>query len=130
MSRLMYSMANAVMRWMEVGHGGVDKALVPLYTKLIQEEFKELSAEFESGTEADQFKEALDLIWVILGYCAAKGWPVDEGWLELCASNFSKFTVGEEGKLVATKRADGKIQKPLTYVEADMQRVLNNHKGV
>lgn len=95
-----------------------------LYRSLIDEELHEfIQAEVDKEGEAAEFKELLDLMWVLIGYAHARGWPVTEGWMELARSNYSKFTV-EDGKLVLKKRDDGKVLKPETYVPADMQTVL------
>lgn len=125
-------MQNYVAHWMKIGHEGMtNEQLLELYDELISEEYKEFrQAQVDNEGEAAEFKEALDLMWVILGYCEARGWPVPEGWIELCRSNYSKFDTDENGKTKVLRREDGKIKKPLSYKPADMQHILNTYKGV
>lgn len=125
-------MERYVSSWMSLGHAGQSKEeLVPLYDSLISEEYKEFrQAQVDKEGEAAEFKEILDLMWVCIGYCVARGWPITEGWIELARSNFSKFATDEDGKLKVVRREDGKIKKPPTYEPADMQTILNKYKGV
>lgn len=81
----------------------------PLYYSLIKEEFEELS---DASIRVEELDACMDLIWVILGYCHARGYNVDGAWHEVARSNMSKIDAAT-GKVL--KRADGKILKPDTF---------------
>lgn len=117
-----------VVEWMDNAEHVPSNGTAKLYRSLVDEELHEfIQAEVDKEGEAAEFKELLDLMWVLIGYARARGWPVTEGWMELARSNYSKLTV-EDGRLVLKKRDDGKVLKPETYVPADMQQVLNDNK--
>lgn len=85
------------------------EADAPLYWNLIKEEFQELS---DASIRIEELDACLDLIWVILGYCHAKGYNVEGGWQEVVRSNMSKVDP-VSGKVI--KRDDGKILKPASF---------------
>lgn len=71
-----------------------DEKTVELYSNLIQEELKELEAEFENGACENEFKESIDLLWVTLGKIYALGYSpsdVAEGLRLVYNSNMSKL---------------------------------------
>lgn len=80
-----------------------------LYYKLIDEEFNEF---INSSIRTEELDACMDLIWVILGYCHARGFNVDGAWNEVARSNMSKIDP-ETGKV--KKREDGKVLKPATF---------------
>lgn len=88
-----------------------------LYKKLIQEEYDELleaiaKLEFtDDGDESHILNEAMDLIWVIIGYCHVKGYDISGAWNELTRANLAKLQIDPiTGHLL--RRPDGKIKKP------------------
>lgn len=87
----------------------------PLYYKLILEEFNEFT---DASIRIEELDACMDLIWVILGYCHARGYDVDGAWKEVARSNMSKIDP-VTGKVL--KRADGKILKPQTFSPPDLQ---------
>jgi len=69
-------------------------------------------------------QEAMDLIWVTLGYCNSRGWDVTGAWDELFRSNMSKLQVdGVTGKL--KRRDDGKILKPENWQKPNFTPFVN-----
>ena len=91
------------------------EADAPLYWNLIKEEFQELS---DASIRVEELDACLDLIWVILGYCHAKGYNVEGGWQEVVRSNMDKVdpTTGK-----VRKREDGKVLKPADWKGPDLQ---------
>jgi NTP pyrophosphatase (non-canonical NTP hydrolase) len=91
----------------------------PLYLQFIKEEYTELMDAIDEGKdEAHIFKEALDLVWVTLGFCIAKRYDVHYGWQTLTRENLSKLQIDPDtGKLL--RRPDGKILKPAGWKPAD-----------
>ena len=120
------TMVADIVTWMnKVGHYPSPETAA-LYRGFITDELRELvQAEVDGEGEAAEFKELMDVLWVLIGYARARGWPISKGFNEVSYSNYSKFTV-VDGELKVVRRDDGKILKPETYVEADMQSVLNN----
>jgi len=93
-----------------------------LYHTFVEEEYKE----FMDATDSDAHKlqEAMDLIWVTLGYCNSRGWDVTGAWDELFRSNMSKLQVdGVTGKL--KRRDDGKILKPENWQKPNFEPFVN-----
>lgn len=91
-----------------------------LYRKLVEEEFKEFVEATDAGIDLKHIaKEAADLIWVIEGYCHSVGIPLERVFTELGESNGSKIV---DGKVI--RREDGKILKPSTYFEPDLNRAF------
>jgi NTP pyrophosphatase (non-canonical NTP hydrolase) len=97
---------------------------------LIQEEYDEF---FEAlGVEVGQLqdkpekfkedilKEMCDMVYVILGYAAYRGWDFDSAFTRVHNSNMSKIPA--DG--VIKYRADGKVQKPDSYVPANLEGLV------
>jgi hypothetical protein len=91
------------------------EADAPLYWNLIKEEFEELS---DASIRIEELDACLDLIWVILGYCHAKGYDVEGAWREIVRSNMDKVDPAT-GKV--RKREDGKVLKPADWRGPDLQ---------
>ena len=83
-----------------------------LYSKLIEEEFNEFLVAKLQSDEVEQLDACMDMIWVILGFCYAKGYDVSGAWKEVSLSNLSKIDE-ETGKV--KKREDGKVLKPKNW---------------
>lgn len=109
------------------GHTGrvTDQNTIQVYAHLVDEEYKEF---ITAPTDENKLNEAMDIIWVALGYCIARGWDVEGAWKELTRANMSKLQVDPTtGQL--KRRADGKILKPDGWVSPDMTPFLT-YKGV
>ena len=90
--------------------------VVRLYQELVNEEYKEF---VDAPTDTNKLQESMDLVWVTLGYCLARGWDVEGAWKELTRANMSKLQVDPAtGQL--RRRADGKILKPEGWRGPDM----------
>ncbi len=94
-----------------------------LYKALITEEYDELKGALEHTDQAHILNEAMDLIWVILGYCNIKGFDVEGAWMELTRANLSKLQADPvTGKLL--RRPDGKIKKPENWQAPNFEPFL------
>lgn len=88
-----------------------------LYENLIVEECEELALAVDDS--ANELKELCDFLWVLIGYGLSKGWNVEEAFNEVHRSNMSKCVDG-----VVMKNMDGKVMKPFTYSEANVEPFL------
>lgn len=93
-----------------------DLDLTELYTKCIQEEFKELMEE-KAGTP-ENMKELCDLIWVCIQYANACGYNLEDGMKELLKEYKSKF-YDAHGNYNPTYRSDGKLLKGAGFKKAN-----------
>lgn len=101
--------------WMfEDGHSS---DLESLRYSLVKEEFDEFS---DAGIKSNLLKELVDLLYVVYGYAATYGLPIDEAFKRVHESNLSKL--GDDGKPMY--RDDGKILKGSNYVEPDLSDLL------
>jgi hypothetical protein len=90
-------------------------AIQDLYHGFVVEEFKEF---VDATDDAHKLQEAMDLIWVTIGYCHTRGWDVAGAWDTLFNANMSKLQVDPAtGEL--KRRADGKILKPENWKKPD-----------
>jgi len=80
-----------------------------LYSKLITEEYSEFCEAFQQDDEVEMADACFDMIWVIVGFMASKGWDCNAIWDEGTKSNLAKIDK-ETGKVL--KREDGKVIKP------------------
>lgn len=90
---------------------------------LIEEELAEFIDALTSGTPAEIYKEASDLLYVVYGMFVEAGLDSDIlhlSFKEVHRSNMSKL--GEDGKPVY--RADGKVLKGPNYSPADIQSII------
>ena len=136
-----------VRRFHEVFNHPLDKAEVHrdldmLRYRLVEEEFKEYGDALEElryllGVEATEgpddalamrieqarshlLKEMADLIVVVVGHAAVRGWNIDVAFNRVMASNMSKL--GEDGKPIY--REDGKILKGPNYKEPNLKDLI------
>jgi len=98
--------------------GTVNKEQWQLYLKLITEEVTEL---MDSQSEAEAFKELIDIITVCVGAGHSRGWPMQEGWEAVLLSNLRKIDP-ETGTVQL--REDGKVLKPASWRAPDMAKLL------
>ena len=90
---------------------------VNLYARLIEEEYTEFILARHQEDEVEQLDACMDMIWVILGYCYAKGYNVEGAWGEVAKSNLCKIDQST-GKV--KKRHDGKVLKPDGWQEPNL----------
>jgi predicted HAD superfamily Cof-like phosphohydrolase len=94
---------------------------VILRANLIAEEFGELMVALSTGDPTQIMKEAADLKYVIEGTLVTFGLdPEDKAFDRVHESNMTKIPT--DGKIV--RREDGKILKPDTYREADLEDLV------
>lgn len=92
---------------------GYDAKLESMRFRLIIEELNE----FTDATDKENLlKEMADLLYVIYGYAATYGLPIDEAFKRVHESNMSKL--GDDGKPLY--REDGKVLKGPNYKPADL----------
>ena len=82
-----------------------------LYTKLIEEEFKELKVAIDDNDKVETLDALIDILVVTIGAIHSMGADAEGAWREVMQTNFAK--IGEDGKV--RKREDGKILKPLGW---------------
>jgi predicted HAD superfamily Cof-like phosphohydrolase len=90
-----------------VGDFNVDQ--FNLYTKLIEEEFKELKVAVDNVDRVETLDALVDIIVVTIGALHSMGADVEGAWKEVMNTNFAKIDK-ETGKV--RKREDGKVLKP------------------
>jgi len=94
-----------------------------LYMKLISEEFHELVMAYVDRDVVEIADACADLKWVIEGLEHSLRLPQQAIWDEVDRSNRSKF---QNGVLVKDP-VTGKVQKPDTYLPANIKSILENH---
>ena len=96
---------------------GYDAKLESMRFKLITEEL----SEFTDATDKENLlKELADLLYVVYGYAATYGLPIDEAFKRVHESNMSKL--GDDGKPLY--REDGKVLKGPNYKPADLDDLV------
>jgi len=83
-----------------------------LYTKLIEEEFKELGVAIEQTDQLETLDALIDILVVTIGAIHSMGADGEGAWKEVMSTNFAKID-SETGKV--RKRDDGKVLKPADW---------------
>jgi len=83
-----------------------------LYTKLIEEEFKELGVAIEHTDQLETLDALIDILVVTIGAIHSMGADGEGAWKEVMSTNFAKID-SETGKV--RKRDDGKVLKPADW---------------
>ena len=97
------------------------ETLKNLYRSWITEEYKEFMAEPNGTPEA--YKEAMDLLWVLIQYMNCENFSVGAGFDELFSEYNSKL-YDDNGNFIATYReSDGKLLKGDHFKKADFNKV-------
>lgn len=97
------------------------ESLKNLYRSWITEEYKEFMAEPNGTPEA--YKEAMDLLWVIIQYMNCENFSVGAGFDELFREYNSKL-YDDDGNFIATYReSDGKLLKGNNFKKADFNKI-------
>lgn len=117
----MSKMYNDVCVFMKACDQGISEETAKLYFNLIKEEYQELMDANIANDEIERLDACMDLIWVILGYCKAKGYDVFGAWEEVYRSNISKIDP-EIGKV--KKNEQGKVMKPNGWTPPDLSRFV------
>jgi len=94
---------------------------VGIYQDLVDEEYEEF---VDAVTDEEKLDGAMDLIWVVLGYCIARGWNVEGAWEEVRRTNMAKLQV-DPATGVLKRRADGKILKPEGWTGPNLTPFVN-----
>lgn len=96
-------------------------ALSELYKSLIDEEYSEFQAAYDSNNDAEQLDACFDMIWVIVAYAKTRGWDIDRAWDEGAKSNLFKID-NLSGKVI--RREDGKVLKPKGWQPPDFKKFV------
>jgi predicted HAD superfamily Cof-like phosphohydrolase len=96
---------------------GLNQQQFDMYVNLIQEEFDELKQAIGDQDQVDILDALLDIVVVTIGAMHSMGADGEGGWKEVMKTNFAKIDK-ETGKV--RKREDGKVLKPLGWVEPDL----------
>ena len=109
------------------GHTGrvTDQNTIQVYADLVDEEYEEF---IDAVTDEEKLDGAMDLVWVLLGYCIARGWNVEGAWEEVRRTNMNKLQV-DPATGVLKRRADGKLLKPEGWTGPVLGPFLNNKGG-
>jgi predicted HAD superfamily Cof-like phosphohydrolase len=91
-----------------------------LYTKLIEEEFKELGVAIEQTDQLETLDALIDILVVTIGAIHSMGSDAEGAWKEVMSTNFAK--IGEDGKV--RKREDGKVLKPIGWVPPNLTKFI------
>lgn len=89
-----------------------NQAQYDLYVNLIKEETQELYDAISADDKIEQLDALIDILVVAVGALHSMGADAQGAWNEVMRSNSTKID-GATGKVL--KRADGKVQKPVTY---------------
>jgi predicted HAD superfamily Cof-like phosphohydrolase len=89
-----------------------------LYTKLIEEEFKELKVAIDNVDKVETLDALIDIVVVTIGALHSMGADVEGAWQEVMRTNFAKIDQ-ETGKV--RKREDGKVLKPLGWAPPNLK---------
>ena len=100
---------------------GISEENAKLYLSLIKEEFEELMEANVNNDEIERLDGCMDLIWVTIGYCLAKGYDIRGAWEEVTRSNFAKIDE-KTGKVI--KNEKGKVIKPDSWTPPNLQKYI------
>ena len=92
-----------------------------LYATLIQEEFEGLRSSYHQGDKLNELKEMADLVYVVYGLAAARGWNMDEAVRRVHENNLGRV-VQDDGAI--KRRGDGKIIKNPNAPKIDLGDLL------
>ncbi len=122
------SMRDDVFRFIEAvgqvdGHTGriTNENTIQIYSDLVDEEYDEFVA---AVTDEQKLDGAMDLVWVVLGYCISRGWNVEGAWEEVKRTNMAKLQVDPHTGVIK-RRSDGKILKPEGWKGPNLTPFLN-----
>lgn len=90
-----------------------------LYANLIDEEFNEFMAAYQTRDEVEQLDAVCDLIWVAAGYAHSKGWDLSQAFAEVGRSNYSKFPLKKDPNT-------GKVLKSKGFSPPDLKKFITD----
>ena len=93
-----------------------------LYSKLIEEEFKEYKYACDMNDDVEALDALIDILVVTIGAIHSMGADGEGAWKEVMNTNFAKIDK-ETGKV--RKREDGKVLKPLGWKGPELAQFLN-----
>jgi predicted HAD superfamily Cof-like phosphohydrolase len=102
--------------------GKFNVAQFNLYTKLIEEEFKELKVAVDSVDQVETLDALIDILVVTIGALHSLGADAEGAWKEVMRTNFAKID-HNTGKV--RKREDGKVLKPIGWTPPDLKSFLS-----
>ena len=102
--------------------GEFNVAQFNLYTKLIEEEFKELKVAVDSVDQVETLDALIDILVVTIGALHSLGADAEGAWKEVMRTNFAKID-HETGRV--RKREDGKVLKPIGWTPPDLKPFLS-----
>ena len=105
------------MRACDQSVGEFNVAQFTLYTKLIEEEWKELKVAIDDNDKVETLDALVDILVVTIGALHSMGADAEGAWREVMQTNFAK--IDEDGKV--RKREDGKILKPLGWKAPELE---------
>ena len=97
------------MRACDQSVGEFNIAQFTLYTKLIEEEFKELKVAIDDNDKVETLDALVDILVVTIGALHSFGADAEGAWREVMSTNFAK--IGE----------DGKVLKPLGWKAPELE---------
>lgn len=92
-----------------------------LYATLIQEEFEEWRSSYLHNDKLNELKEMADLVYVVYGLAAARGWNMDEAVRRVHENNLGRV-VQDDGTI--KRRDDGKIIKNPNAPKVELEDLL------
>jgi predicted HAD superfamily Cof-like phosphohydrolase len=110
------------MRACDQSVGEFNVAQFNLYTKLIEEEFKELKVAVDSVDQVETLDALVDILVVTIGALHSLGADAEGAWKEVMRTNFAKID-HETGKV--RKREDGKVLKPVGWTPPNLKPFLS-----
>jgi phosphoribosyl-ATP pyrophosphohydrolase len=106
-----------------------DRKTCSLYSKLIQEELKELEAEFKHGRSEAELKEAIDLLWVTMAKILALGYSYDDVRKAMTAVYNSNMSKASASKEQVEKYIEDNMLEGYTVQQVDDLFLLLNRSG-
>ena len=102
--------------------GVYDEAQYAMYRSLIEEEVQELRDAIVAVDKVEQLDALLDIMVVTIGAMHSLGVDGEAAWDEVMRTNFAKIdpTTGK-----VTKRADGKVIKPVDWQAPELAQFIN-----
>jgi predicted HAD superfamily Cof-like phosphohydrolase len=117
----MSSMYTDVLMFLQACDQGKNEETAKLYFNLIKEEFRELMEANLANDEVERLDACMDLIWVVIGYCIAKGYDINGAWNEVALTNLRKIDK-LTGKV--KKNEHGKVMKPEGWVAPNLAKFV------
>ena len=100
---------------------GINQDQFRLYTKLIEEECRELDVLQSANDKESELDALIDILVVTIGAIHSAGFDAEGAWKEVMKTNFAKIDK-ETGKV--RKREDGKVLKPIGWKPPDLKPFL------